>query len=206
MTRTKRLPKDRTTRILEYSFGATLVLIAVATMGLASASGWFTNQNTVTQGGTAGTTELTWNNPYNTTSNSYVVCHAGGTHGTDLSSVLANNLGPGDYCVASAMLKNFGTLPLVLGETTVSWSYNPACFWYANNVANAKALTVGPAMNGVTYSFPVVANNSIALAPGATFHFELGVGIWAAAPEACQGQVASYVINVYGLTPGGNGP
>ncbi len=201
--------RDRTTRLLTVAFAGTVVMALVVGLGVASASGWFTAQHELNQSGQTGTVGLGWENAYNTTSNTYVNCQAEGAGpGTGMSFLNTSNLGPGDYCIATGVLTNTGSLSLTLGASTMSSSYNGTCFWFANNIGQnlpyfAVGATVGPALNGHSYTF---GNNTVVLAPGDTYKLVVGVGVWADSPSGCAGQTGTFSINVFGESTSGNGP
>jgi len=199
---------DRVGAALGVGLIGTLALMALVVGGLASAAGWFSPAHQLTSTGTATSPTLNWYNAYYTTSSSWVVCGAGGLGNGSLASyVHATNLGPGDYCVARGVLQNPGPEPLTIWVSTVASTYDPACFYFVNTLSNSgPALTIGPAMDGLTYSFPMAGNGAMTLAAGASTHFAVAVGVWSTAPSTCEGTTGTFVVSLSGVTPVGNGP
>lgn len=206
--RVNRRNRDRTATALTAAFVGTLGLIALVLGGLAAAAGWLSPAHDLNSTATATSPTLNWYNAYYTTSSSWVVCGAGGLgNGSLVSYIHATNLGPGDYCVARGVLQNPGPEPLTLWVSTVSSSYDPTCFYFVNTLSNSgPAMTIGPAMDGLTYSFPVAVNGAIVLEANASIHFAVAVGVWSGAPSSCAGTTGTFDISISGVTPVGNGP
>lgn len=201
-TRTKARTKQRIIA------GAAVVFAVVAIASSAMAvSGWLT-QNTATSrgqgvGGTVG--NLTWSDEaVLTSSNAYVECTGSLVVAAPSLHFFAKNLGPGDYCVGAANLTySGGTLPVEIAQSFYPYNHD-ACGYVYDSIEVGVSVTIGPALNGQTYSFGATANAT--LSPGETVAVTFAVGEWASSPESCEGLGFDYDVNVTGAVPGGDGP
>lgn len=181
------------------------VLMVLGTLGGLAAAAWFSGTS-LTEQGRSGTTDVSYVGPVViTTSNAYVNCSVWQTSAAGIHFT-ADNLGPGDYCIIAGNVTNTGSLPVTLDQSTVTMTGSCASFYAIDTISNPTAYTIGPGMNGNTYSFPV-ASGGISIAPGATVTENWAIGLFSSAPQAgCSGQSFSATSTLIGTTAGGNGP
>lgn len=208
MGRKNKRPYTRVERVMAGTV-VTLVAIALAWTGVIAAA-WYTQTNPQASAtGTGGTVSLAWQAPMVLANSSYYTGCGVDMVTSNATSITfyGTDFGPGDYCIYAAELVNTGTLPLNISTATTY--VNAGGSYLLTTLENPTAYTIGPAHNGVTYSFPVVAANSVVLAPdhpsGIVVHFAFGLWSWASQSQY-SGQPFSATLTVTGTADGGDGP
>lgn len=190
----------------------TLVVAGVAMLALAvggaTYAAWYSNHQLDTAA-TAGVTHVSISQPVVlTSSNAYVAAEAQIDIPTQTAHFYAYNLGPGDYAILGMRVTNTGTLPVLLGvdELAPVTESVTTGFYAVNTVSNPTALSIGPAMNGVTYEFPVLPNYSMTLNSGDSVVVYFALGLYSDTPQTMMGTSTSASYMITGMTVGGNGP
>ena len=190
----------------------TLVVAGVAmlalAMGGATYAAWYSNHELDTSAG-AGVTHVTISQPIVlTASNEYVVAEASIDVPTQVAHFYAHNLGPGDYAILGMKVTNTGSLPVIMGVDEIApvTAAVTTGFYAVNSLSNPTDMTIGPAMNGVTYEFPVMPNYSVTLNSGDFVIVYFALGLYSDTPQTMMGTSTSVAYMITGMTVGGNGP
>lgn len=170
-------------------------------------SHWTTSPDTGRGQGDAGTLNLTWSGAsVVTASAAYVDCYATlASNATPQLRYHAVDLSPGQYCIGQAKLSNTGTLPLVIAQT-IAPANDPdeSCGYLLDSIEAMSPTTIGPALNGQSYTFGIVGEPTIP--GGGSITVTFAVGLYADAPQSCAGGGFDYTVSVTGSVPVGNGP